>query len=592
MANPYVLRYANPFKTETVIVPTASTGSGINNYDTSLSLVGPGYPNYGYAYAQNFLNLLENFSGPYAPENSIEGQLWYDTSIADKKVLRINNGTDTSSRWPAVSGIYQQTDDPFVQYRETIKEGDLWVDTGNGQVKIRTGIEWKTVGPVISSGIDKTGSEATTASSTSDVIYPIIKNWVNGKVVEIISYNAFTPKQVIDGFTNILTGTNLTTKVNAKYNGVATKADGIVVSGNTVLRAYEILRNRASLQIHTGTFVVNSADGLFVKNATYNHSIQLNSDINGAKLFFNDDNKNFKVGIENWSYITFDPVTSGGIVAVNTLTNTGVGPEVSLNVFGGAQISNTLTITLNANNALVVAGGAKISGFTKVENNFWVTGVTTASGRVIIGSSIGSGLILDPAKDEVYDIGSNTRKFRRVYAKEFGSTASQFYGTLNGPSTRLASNRNFGLGGQLTATSVAFNGSQDVVIQAALKRNAIDSQPTTSTVTATQTLLVLNTASNLNELEKISREDFLRDIISALIPTGAIIPWSTSTTSTLYNNFLICNGAIYSRTGTYSNLFNTIGTQYTSSTVAASDFQVPNYILPLTTGTLYFIIKT
>lgn len=599
MANPYVLRYSNPFKPETVIVPTASTGSGINNYDTSLSLIGPGYANYGYAYAQNFLHLLENFASPYAPENPIEGQLWYDTSDPVKKILRVANGTDTSSRWPAASGIYQQFDDPYIQYRETIKEGDIWVDIANGQVKVRTGDEWKIVGPSISSGIDKTGSEATTASSTTDVIYPIIKNWVNGKVVEIISYNAFTPKQVIDGFSNILTGTNLTTKVNAKYNGVSLKSESLIVTGNTTVRASELLRNRATVQIHTGTFIVNAAEGLFVKNATYNHSIQLNSDVNGAKLFFNDDTKIFKIGIENWSWATFDP--NKQMVGINTSTNANVPDEVSLNVYGGARFSNTVTIGLNASNALVVTGGINLGGNASIGTTLSVSGISTLTGRVIVGSNIGQGLILDPGKDDVYDIGSVTRRFRRIYASVFGTTStSVFNGTLNGPATQLASYRNFSITGQVATTgTISFNGNANVIFTATLQRSSIDSQPTTNTATSTYSLLVLDTSTSNTNLEKISKANFLKDVYDALVPRGSILPLGSDSTSSVFPYFLLCNGTEYDTTGPYQPLFNTIGYKFNSSSTPGGYFKLPNmttttYVVTGTnTGTyLSYIIKT
>ncbi len=590
MANPYVLRYSNPFKTETIIVPSANTGSGINNYDTSLSLVGPGYPNYGIKYAENFLHLLENFASPYAPENAIEGQLWFDTSDASRKVLRINNGSDTSSRWPAANGIFTQSNDPYIQYEETIREGDIWVDTGNSQLKLRYGNTWRIVGPTISSGSDKTGAEATSILDTSDVAQPVILNWSNGKVVEVISYTAFTPKAVIDGFSVINTGTNLTTKVAAKYHGIAARAESLVLSGNTVLRATDFLRKQATSQTHTGTFIVNSTDGLYVKNATYNHSIQLNSNVNGARLFFNDDTKIFQLGIENWSWITFDPVNQ--VVNVNTLTNTGAAEEVAFNVNGGARFSNTVTIALAANNSLMVAGGATISGNTNIGNTLSVSGITTLSGRLIVGTNIGSGLIIDPGKDDVYDIGSSVRQFRRVYATQFGNTGTTtFFGTLNGSADRLKVPRAFSLTGQVATTGTfSFDGTSNIIFTATLQRSSIDSQPVTNTATSTFTLLVLDTSSNATSLQKISKSNFLRDV--GLVPTGAIIPWSTSTTSSVYNNYLLCNGAIYDTTGPYASLYQVIGLGYTSSTVSAGFFQVPNIVTSLTTGTLYYLIKT
>jgi hypothetical protein len=133
MATQYTLNFSDPSKTTTVVI----SGSTKNNYSTSLDLVGPGYVAYGETIAQDFLKLLENFASPNPPLNPIEGQLWYDTSNPGRKILRISNGAITSARWPSANGIYQQANDPSIEYSQNLIDGDIWVDTGNTQVKIR-----------------------------------------------------------------------------------------------------------------------------------------------------------------------------------------------------------------------------------------------------------------------------------------------------------------------------------------------------------------------------------------------------------------------------------------------------------------------
>ena len=140
--NSYTLTFSDPNKTQTIIVPGTPNGSGKNNYDTSLDLVGPGYIAYGQAIAQNFVKILENFSGPNPPIHSIEGQLWYDTSNPLKKVLRVNNGELSSARWPTANGIYQQAEDPSLQYLQNVKDGDIWVDISVNKLKLRFGLSF------------------------------------------------------------------------------------------------------------------------------------------------------------------------------------------------------------------------------------------------------------------------------------------------------------------------------------------------------------------------------------------------------------------------------------------------------------------
>jgi hypothetical protein len=239
MASTYTLNFSDPGKTAHITV----TGPVRDSTSTSLDLVGPGYINYGTAIAQDFLKLLENFASPNPPLNPIEGQLWYDTSNPDRSVLRINNGETNSARWPSANGIYQQAADPSTEYSQTLKDGDVWVDTGNTQLKIRFGDVWTLVGPSVSTGDTKTGNETVNLVSNTGVTYPVILNWVNGKVVEIISYNTFTPRTVIDGFPSLTPGVNLTTKVSAKFNGLADRANKLEISNGVYIQANEILKN-------------------------------------------------------------------------------------------------------------------------------------------------------------------------------------------------------------------------------------------------------------------------------------------------------------------------------------------------------------
>jgi hypothetical protein len=120
----YTLRFSDISKPQTVTVPDMPPG--INTIDTSLNLVGKNYPNYGEKIAENFLHLLENFSGPLPPENPIEGQLWYDTSDPTNKVLRIMDGTTTSTLLATIM----------------IEEGMKLIDRGVNVVEVKKQMEF------------------------------------------------------------------------------------------------------------------------------------------------------------------------------------------------------------------------------------------------------------------------------------------------------------------------------------------------------------------------------------------------------------------------------------------------------------------
>ena len=63
----------------------------VNVTDTSLSLVGKYHVGYGADIAQNQVSLLENFASDTAPNNPIEGQLWWNP--ADDQLSVRSNGT-------------------------------------------------------------------------------------------------------------------------------------------------------------------------------------------------------------------------------------------------------------------------------------------------------------------------------------------------------------------------------------------------------------------------------------------------------------------------------------------------------------------
>ena len=282
MTSPYILKFSDPTNTNSITILPVPQGPGVDIDSTSLALVGSGYKNYGLPTAQNFLKLLENFASPNQPLHPVKGQLWYDIANPNKPVLRINNGKLTSARWPSASGIYQQTDDPQAQFTDSIAEGDIWVDTANNQLKIRFSNSWTTVGPTLQTGINKSGTEAAFVESTTAQTYPVIKNWVDGKIVEIISYYAFTPRSVIDGFSTIKLGVNLTSKIVAKYNGLSERASALELSPGKLINASEVLKNNATSQTITGLINIQSTNGLNIAPNATSNPINIYSDLTNS----------------------------------------------------------------------------------------------------------------------------------------------------------------------------------------------------------------------------------------------------------------------------------------------------------------------
>lgn len=381
---PYELRFSDSSNTSTVVVPDMPPG--INTVDTSLKLVGRGYPNYGFAYAENFLHLLENFAGPIPPENPIEGQLWYDTSDVDRKVLRIMDGTASAVRWPNATGIYQQATDPSLSPVAGLKNGDLWVDTSNNQLKLYSFDSWVTVGP--SSGTSsKTGAEIhkfTDVNDATNTPYCIL-NWANGYVVNVVSaVPEFTPTTYpsgMQGFTSIKPGITMTTRQVAStshtFYGTAENANKL---GNE-LAANFLLKNDSTTagQQITGKVVyvtpstagAQGRDGVLIRvsGTASTEYVQFYKDGYDAVIYNNKSGG--KINIRTYGSSTPRVSIEKDLVTINTNTT----------------VNGLLTVSTSATVGNIgVSGNASVGGRLNVGGNLSVTGVTTITNTLVTGN--------------------------------------------------------------------------------------------------------------------------------------------------------------------------------------------------------------
>lgn len=530
----YTLRYSDLTKDSTVTVPDMPPG--INTVDTSLSLVGRGYPNYGEKIAENFLHLLENFAGPIPPENPIEGQLWYDTSDVSRKVLRVMDGTATATRWPSANGIYQQLTDPKDTASAGLKDGDIWVDTAAVQVKIYKNGIWTTVGPTIASGATKTGIEATTRETSTGTTSTVVLNYVDGVIVSIVSNDEFIPQPSIEGFNVIRPGVNIRpAEVDKDYRiwGDADRAFNLKIAGINY-PGTEFLRkndysNRGQLIKGHLVFVQSNAalrdsnsinNGVVVDSGTGSEYIQFAKENNNG-VIYNSINSGKLILRTNNSGSAFDAVSVGSTsIDINT-TATFI---KDVTVAGSISIGNSSTTSIQTAGGITIARNATVSG------SVTVAGIVSAN-TLTLGTASGNGVAISVNNNGTYDIGTASKQFRSIYASNVYSSVAVYTTAVNATSVSASS---------ISATTV----------------NA------TSISTAT---LVNGSLMNI---------------------TGEVKSYSTSTVPA---GWLLCNGAGYS-TSTYVALHTLVGYRFGGST---GTFNVPNMTpISATTGTIYYIIKT
>lgn len=74
----------------------------------------------------------------------------------------------------------------------------------------------------------------------------------------------------------------------------------------------------------------------------------------------------------------------------------------------------------------------------------------------------------------------------------------------------------------------------------------------------------------------VTSDKLATDAISAIMPTGTVIPFAGSTLPGNTGDWLFCDGSEYSETGDYSNLFSVIQSFYNTGGETANHFRVPD----------------
>ena len=250
---------------------------------TSLVFIGKSVVDYGQIQNENFLWLLENFSGPSEPAQPQEGQIWWDNVNKNMFVYIVGIG------WKPLSVFISSDVSPINSYY-----GDQWWDTVNEQLKIWNGVEWILLGPAYSKVDGKTGALVENVFDSGATKHTITKIYSAGDVFATVSkYDEFAPNVAIDGFTTIKPGIQLSSTLsNIKVHGTATNSDSLggVPAANyfrtdTDNIGYGNLRIRnstISLGINDRFSIVNNGAVLSFTNRTNNSTTTFLSNVGGT----------------------------------------------------------------------------------------------------------------------------------------------------------------------------------------------------------------------------------------------------------------------------------------------------------------------
>ena len=188
---------------------------GTIDQTTDLKLVGKNYAGYGEIQNENFVFLLENFSGQTEPPRKITGQLWFDSGNSK---LKFYDGI----KWRTTGGAEVSATVPT-----GLKEGDFWWDSDNEQLYTYNGGDFVLIGPQ-SAGSGQTQIVSRSVRDTGGTSRGIITAVVNDEVVFTISSQDFTIDTAdvdsnIPGFDRIRQGLTLKNTLNS--SGGVTSGD-------------------------------------------------------------------------------------------------------------------------------------------------------------------------------------------------------------------------------------------------------------------------------------------------------------------------------------------------------------------------------
>ena len=175
--------------------------------DTTLDikLIGKNYAGYGEVQNENFLHILESFSGTSAPPKPISGQVWFDSGTKKLKFY-------DASRWRSTGGAEVSGAAPV-----GLTTGDFWWDSSNDQLyAAKNPSEFVLIGPQGVSGFGTTAMRSRAIRDLGNVNHAVIEALADGDIVFIINSDAefdvdlgFHPELAALGFSKIKRGVTM-----------------------------------------------------------------------------------------------------------------------------------------------------------------------------------------------------------------------------------------------------------------------------------------------------------------------------------------------------------------------------------------------
>ena len=486
---------------------------------TSLTLVGRNYTGFGEFINENFVKLLENFSGTTAPGTPATGQLWFDT-VGQR--LRVYDGTTFKS---AGGPIVQATQPNMVS-------GDLWIDSKNNQLYFYDGTDLVLVGPSFTAGQQKTGFEVQSVVDSVNVTRTALKLFIGGSLVGVFANSQYyvefalgipgypqdtndtqTPKRQLfkKGFNPIAS--------DFKFWGTADTATALINDAGIKYTTASFMSAVGTTQT-TGKLSVKNASGLSVGVGDIEYGVlKVNNATNQVELEAQqadtDINLKYRKGNQFLSALMIDATNE----RVGILTAT---PTVELDVTGQGKFSGNLTVGGN----LLVSGDTTFlnTSTLRVEDKTIELGIQDDSTVLSDAAADGGGICLKSSDGdkEIYwlnatdswtfnqDINITTNSLNAAPAYKIDGVDVLTKTSLASTITSAPGLINIGTLGSLDIDNINLNGSSITISGGGLNIStvgdiSINSQKITGVVdpTATNGVATKNYVDNTIDAENI-----------------------------------------------------------------------------------------
>ena len=191
-----------------------SVEDGTIDQTTDLKFIGKNYAGYGEIQNENFLFLLESFSGANQPSRPLSGQVWHDSGSSKMKFY---DGT----QWRTMGGSEISATEPT-----GLAVGDFWWDTNNEQLYTKGASGFILIGPQ-TAGEGVTQMQSLSVQDSTNSARIVIAATIEDNIVSLISDSEFdinTTETAIrsQGYTRVKKGITLR---NTGADGVTTSTD-------------------------------------------------------------------------------------------------------------------------------------------------------------------------------------------------------------------------------------------------------------------------------------------------------------------------------------------------------------------------------